>query len=133
MITGTGLWIAAIMVAPSAVCTSIGLDPPRTWRFEQRGDTWQVVHWRGTEAPRAVKLAMPATARARFANDVVEFKARTSNGGIDIALTGAPDDARLDIYVSYELEVNVDTSLTPSIDELNTEGPVGVRCRVTPP
>ena len=40
------------------------------------------------------------------------------------------DIARLDIYVSYELEVNVDTSLTPAIDELNTEGPIGVRCQV---
>ena len=45
-------------------------------------------------------------------------------------MSGRPADARLDIYVSYELEVNVDTSLTPAIDELNTEGPIGVRCQV---
>ena len=114
----------------TAVCTSIGLDPPRTWRFEKQGQTWQVVHWRGADRQHAVKLAMPANARARLATDVVDFKARTSNGGIDVSLSGSPNDARLDIYVSYELEVNVDTSLTPSIDELNTEGAIGVRCTV---
>ena len=32
--------------------------------------------------------------------------------------------------MSYELEVNVDTSLTPAIDDLNTDGPIGVRCEI---
>ena len=44
--------------------------------------------------------------------------------------TGTPAQARLDIYVSYELEVNVDASLTPAIDDLNTDGPIGVRCEI---
>lgn len=113
-----------------AVCTSVGLDPQRSWRFEPHGETWRVVHWRGSNEQQAVTLAMPANARARFTSDAVEFKARTSNGGIDVSLNGRAADARLDIYVSYELEVNVDTSLTPAIDELNTEGPIGVRCQV---
>ena len=64
---------------------------------------------------------------------VSRLKARTSNGGIDVALSGTPAQARLDIYVSYELEVNVDTSLTPAIDDLNTDGPIGVRCEVDNP
>lgn len=112
----------------SMVCTSIGLEPPRNWRVEAVGATWRIVHWRGTHVDRAVSLAMPATARARLTKDTVDFEARTSNGGIEVSLTGSATDARLDVYVSYELEVNVDTSLTPAIDQLNTDGPIGVRC-----
>lgn len=89
-----------------------------------------MTHWRGTLDKDAVRLAMPGNARARFSGQAVEFTARTSNGGIDVSLTGTPSSARLDIYVSYELEVNVDSSLTPAIDDLNTEGPVGVRCEI---
>ena len=66
----------------------------------------------------------------QLTGEAVSVKARTSNGGIDVDLTGTPAQARLDIYVSYELEVNVDASLTPAIDDLNTDGPIGVRCEI---
>jgi hypothetical protein len=106
------------------------MDPPRHWRFDKRGDAWQVTHWRGAHDKDAVRLTMPSSASAVWSPQAVAFKARTSNGGIDVSLTGPPASARLDIYVSYELEVNVDSSLTPAIDELNTEGPLGVRCEI---
>lgn len=117
-------------VTPSATCTSIGLDTPRHWRFDKRGDVWFVTHWRGARQKDAVRLAMPANARVGLSRQAVAFEARTSNGGIDVSLSGTPAAAQLDIYVSYELEVNVDSSLTPAIDELNTEGSIGVRCDV---
>jgi hypothetical protein len=79
----------------------------------------------------ATTVALPATASVQLTPATVSVKARTSNGGIDVALAGPPNEARLDMYVNYELEVNVDTSLTPAIDDLNTEGPIGVRCEVT--
>ncbi len=128
--------IALLLVAfatqstPSATCRSVGLDPERTWRFEKPGPAWQVTHWRGANQKDVVRLSLPATAIVRLSRDAVDVMARTSNGGIDIRLSGTPAQARLDIYVSYELEVNVDTSLTPVIDDLNTDGPVGVRCDV---
>ena len=78
-----------------------------------------------------MRLSLPANAtRAARRGRRSTITARTSNGGIDVALGGTPAQARLDIYVSYELEVNVDTSLTPAIDDLNTEGRVGVICDV---
>ena len=43
-----------------------------------------------------------------------------------MTLGGSPQAATLDAYVSYELEVNVDASLTPAIDEIDTDGPVVV-------
>ena len=77
------------------------------------------------------RVALPASGSIHLSSEAVRVKARTSNGGIDVNLSGSPAEARLDIYVSYELEVNVDASLTPAIDELNTDGPIGVRCDVT--
>jgi hypothetical protein len=108
----------------------VGLDPERTWRFDKPGPAWQVTHWRGATQKDVVRLALPANAVVRLSREAVDVTARTSNGGIDIRLSGAPAQAQLDIYVSYELEVNVDSSLTPAIDDLNTDGPVGVRCDV---
>lgn len=115
---------------PSATCVGVGIEPQRTWRIERRGAAWQIAHWRGADSTRAVRLALPPAAVVSLDARTVSVRARTSNGGIDVTLDGTPASARLDIYVSYELEVNVDSSLTPAIDDLNTEGPVGVRCGV---
>lgn len=128
MLLTTVLVALALQPFTQLTCRSVGLDPPRTWRFEQKGKTWRVLHWRGTEAREAVGVSLPGHATVLFSTEVVRVKARSSNGGIDVALTGSPALARLDIYVSYELEVNVDASLTPAIDDLNTDGPMGVRC-----
>ena len=127
----TVLLLAALQASPVATCRSIGLEPPRTWQFRESAGTWAITHWRGTAMKDATRMALPTSAAVQLTGAVVSVKARTSNGGIDVALAGTPAAARLDIYVSYELEVNVDTSLTPAIDDLNTEGPIGVRCEVT--
>ena len=120
-----GLWQGD---APVATCRSVGADPARTWRFEKPGARWQVSHWRGDEPTDVARVLLPASAEVAFTTDAVHVRGKTSNGGIDVTLEGTPQAARLDIYVSYELEVNVDTSLTPKIDDLNTEGLVAVRC-----
>jgi hypothetical protein len=124
------LMAAALQAPPGATCRSVGLDPARTWQFRRAGEAWEVVHWRGTATKESSRVTLPASASVQLTNEAVRVKARTSNGGIDVTLTGSPAEARLDIYVSYELEVNVDASLTPAIDELNTDGPIGVRCDV---
>jgi hypothetical protein len=127
----TVLLATALQVTPIATCRSVGLDTPRTWQFDKTGATWSVTHWRGKVMMDATRVALPPTASVQLTRAAVSVKARTSNGGIDVSLSGTPAEARLDVYVSYELEVNVDTSLTPAIDDLNTEGPIGVRCEVT--
>ena len=80
----------------------------------------------------SARVALPASASVQLTGEALSVRARTSNGGIDVNLTGTPAQARLDIYVSYELEVNVDAALTPAIDDLNTDGPLAVRCEVIP-
>ena len=117
--------------APAAICRSVGLPQERTWRFDQAEGRWQLTHWTGDREAGAVRLRLPPNVSVRLSDAEVYVKGRTSNGGIDVSLTGVPARATLDIYVSYELEVNVDTSLTPAIDELNTDGPLGVRCEVS--
>ena len=94
------------------------------------GSTWELTHWRGAAMKDSTRVALPASASVQLTAEALSVKARTSNGGIDVTLTGTPAQGRLDIYVSYELEVNVDTSLTPAIDDLNTDGPIGVRCEI---
>jgi len=127
----SALLVMAVLQAPAgATCRSVGLDPARTWQFRKNREAWEVAHWTGTNATRATRVVLPASAVVQLSSKAVRVRARTSNGGIDVTLTGSPANARLDIYVSYELEVNVDASLTPAIDELNTDGPIGVRCEV---
>jgi hypothetical protein len=114
--------------APVATCRSLGVDPARTWRIERAGERWQVSHWRADRSTDVALVSLPASADVRLTSTAVDVRAKTSNGGIDVTLKGTPASATLDIYVSYELEVNVDASLTPKIDDLNTDGPLAVRC-----
>lgn len=117
--------------SPVATCHSVGLEPTRTWRFEREGAQWQVTHWTGTDARDVARVVLPPATAVQLSAAALLVRGKTSNGGIDVSLTGSPAKATLDIYVSYELEVNVDASLTPKIDELNTEGPIGVRCELS--
>lgn len=136
--SSTVLSVAATMVlsfmplgaSQTATCRSVALDPVRTWRIERTGALWQVSHWRGPIVTDVARVSLPASADVRLSATALHVRAKTSNGGIDVTLAGTTASATLDVYVSYELEVNVDASLTPKIDDLNTEGPVGVRCEV---
>lgn len=108
------------------VCRSIALDPVRIWTFSSRAGTWRVAHHVDGQARRA-SLVLPR-AVVTLTADAVSVRARTANGGIDLTLLGPWARATLDAYISYELEVNVDASLTPDIDEIATESPTGVAC-----
>ena len=121
-----------------AGCRAPRAPPAGAWTLDRRGPgdsrtrgTWQV----STLARTATRLHARGVPSRRYravdGRTCFSIKARSSNGGIDVGLAGAPTQARLDVYVSYELEVNVDTSLTPAIDDLNTDGAIGVRCDVT--
>lgn len=108
-------------------CRSLGTTPLRTWTFVPAGDMWRVTHETEGDA-RIVSLLLPR-ATATLDDHVISLRARTANGGIDITLSGPWDRATLDAYVNYELEVNVDASLTPDIDHISTDTPLGVACR----
>lgn len=58
------------------------------------------------------------------------FALHSPNGGIILAIDVHDASSTVDIFVSYELEVNVDVSLSPEIDALNTDGRQAATCRV---
>ena len=77
-----------------------------------------------------LELPLPGAAPAVMAQHV-RLAYRSANGGVMVTLDSSGDAAVLDVYVNYELEVNVDASLTPEIDRLNTHGAVRLPpCRV---
>lgn len=117
---------AADAADDAIICRSIGLDPPRTWTFTRHDATWRVTHQEEGLTRRAT-LVLPSPAVTQTGT-TVHIRARTANGGIDITLDGPWGRATLDAYVNYELEVNVDVSLTPDIDAIATEAPTGVAC-----
>lgn len=113
-------------VAASLVCRSLSPGPVRTWTFTRDADTWRVTHAVEGESGD-VTLTLP-NARMTLSSTEVTFASKTANGGIDVRLRGPLARATLDAYVNYELEVNVDASLTPDIDEIATDAPTGVAC-----
>ncbi len=58
------------------------------------------------------------------------FSFRSPNGGVIVEIDAAGARSTVDIFVSYELEVNVDVSLSPDIDAFNTHGQQAASCRV---
>jgi len=58
---------------------------------------------------------------------------QTANGGKLVDFRVTQKSVYLDVYVSYELEVNVEVDLSPEVDLLNTEGPLtNLECNVLP-
>jgi hypothetical protein len=57
---------------------------------------------------------------------------QTANGGKLVDLRVNQKSVYLDVYISYELEVNVEVDLSPDVDLLNTEGPLtNLECNVS--
>ena len=53
------------------------------------------------------------------------------NGGRQVALDVTPQGARLDVFVDYGLDVNIEPDLDPEVDRMSTGGPItALTCRV---
>lgn len=58
---------------------------------------------------------------------------KNANGGRQVTLDVAPGHAKLDVFVDYGLDVNIEPDLDPQVDRMNTNGPVtALDCVVTP-
>jgi hypothetical protein len=56
---------------------------------------------------------------------------RNANGGRQVDLDVSPSGSRLDVWVDYGLDVNIEPDLNPRVDRLNTEGPLtAVQCSI---
>lgn len=108
--------------------------PERTYRLYAEdgaaGPLWFLAMRGPATNDRWVALRLPGASPV-FGADGARLVFRTANGGIMIDLEARHGRTSLDVYVSYELEVNVDAGLSPSIDLLNTDGRLSnVRCEV---
>lgn len=125
----TMLELALIM---QVTCTGTGpaegrqfvLDRPvadRPWRLS----------YRDREHPRWLRVPLDGAVPV-IGEHTATLQYRNANGGRQIQLDVAPGRARLDVYVDYGLDVNIEPDLDPDVDLMNTEGPLTtLTCTIT--
>lgn len=108
-----------------AVCTVPGEGSARAFRLESDGPAearrWFLALNDASTKGQWLRVALPG-ADPRVAPGGVTLDYRSANGGVIVRLEARRDGSMLDVYVSYELEVNIDADLDPRVDLLNTEG-----------
>ena len=120
-------------ITPVARC-SVASDPEaRVFELQRLGDglRWRLV-MRDAASGGPVVLPLP-DAKPDVGDGRLALEYRTLNGGRTVTWNIAPGGASLDVYVNFELEVNVDADLDPRVERMNTEGPIAkLSCAVPP-
>jgi hypothetical protein len=70
-----------------------------------------------------IQLALPGATPA-ISGESAKLSYRNANGGRQVDLEVGPGASRLDVWVDYGLDVNVEPDLDPRVDRLNTHGPI---------
>ena len=79
---------------------------------------------------RIVELPLPGANVERTAESV-SIASRSANGGLAVKVHAAAAESLLDVFVNFELEVNVWRDLSPEVEAMNTDGPLAdAQCRV---
>lgn len=125
------------LAAPAAIveCT-IDADPKgRVYRLLDNGGRrdprWWLTLSSHALGDRIVELPLP-DARVERAPDRVRLSSASKNGGLAVEITAGADKSGLDVFVNFELEVNVWRDLSPDVEQMNIEGNAATRCRVLP-
>ena len=116
-------------------CT-IDADPRRrVYRLvdhgARRNPQWWLTLQSESLGDRIVELPLP-DARVDRGSNRLRMTSASQNGGLAVELAADPEHSRLDVFVNFELEVNVWRDLSPEVEQMNTEGAAGVRCRLLP-
>ena len=124
---------------PAIVTTCRAAEDPagREWSLAREGPSdssrWVLLFRRGTAPSAPVRLPLPSAAPTVSA-ERVELDFHSANGGRSVTLSaGAAGPSRLDVFVNFELEVNVERDLDRAVDAMNTEGPITVTCTFAAP
>jgi hypothetical protein len=125
-----------IVEQPTAVAECVLQDDSgqRVYRVVDRGESGEPRWWLTLIAPGAAtalaELPLP-NARVERSASALAISSASGNGGLAVTIRAAPTAALLDVFVNYELEVNVWRDLSPAVDRMNTNGPrPHAQCRV---
>jgi hypothetical protein len=125
---------------PPAIVTTCRVpdDPARgEWSLVRESAAesprWVLLFRGGGPASPAVRLPLPSAAPS-VAADRVELDFHSADGGWRVALTASrAGPSRLDVFVNFELAVNVERDLDRAVDIMNTGSPIAVRCTFAAP
>ncbi len=119
---------AAAAESAAVVECRVDNDPDaRVWQLVRQGEGAEA-HWRLTLrstslGSRTVDLPLPDD-RIVMAPDRVSASSASGNGGLAVDLVAAAEGGSvLDVFINYELEVNVWRDLSPDVEQMNTGGP----------
>ena len=121
----------ALMV--QVVCAGTGPAAGREFVLDRAAADrpWRL-SYRDREHPQWIRVTLDNAAPV-IGERTATLKYRNANGGRQVELDAAPDRSRLDVYVDYGLDVNIEPDLDPEVDRMNTDGPLTtLQCRVEP-
>ena len=108
---------------PATAPSGSGATPIR-WQLSMR-DVDTRGAWIDLKLPGAAPALTAATAKLSY---------RNANGGRHVDSDVSPAGSRIDVWVDYGLEVNIEPDLDPHVDRLNTEGPLTrLQCTIASP
>ena len=118
-------------LAVQIVCSGLGPASGREFVFDRPAEDrpWRLAY-RDREHPQWIRLALPG-ASPQIQGDTGRLTYRNANGGRQVQFDITARTSRLDIYVDYGLDVNIEPDLDPEIDRMNTDGPLtSLTCRI---
>lgn len=99
----------------------------RIYRVIDRGDgaspRWVLTLASTRLGTRTIELPLP-DAVIEQTPDHVSVSSRSANGGLTVTVRAATGESLLDVFVNFELEVNVWRDLSPDVESMNTDGPL---------
>ena len=120
-----------LALAFQVVCTGMGPAAGREFVLDRplADHPWRL-SYRDTEHPRWIRVTLDGAAPV-IDERTATLSYRNANGGRQVTLVVAGTASRLDVYVDYGLDVNIDPDLNPEIDRMNTDGPLTtLECRI---
>jgi hypothetical protein len=120
-----------LALVAQVVCSGAGPAAGREFVFDRpAADRPWRLSYRDREHPQWVRLWLPG-ATPEIGEGTARVKYRNANGGRQVELEVTPAGSRLDVYVDYGLDVNIEPDLSPDVDLMNTNGPLtSLQCRV---
>jgi hypothetical protein len=125
---------AAPITAGTVICNGTASAAGREFVLDRPAaeQPWRL-SYRDREHPSWIRLALEGAAPV-FGAGTATLRFRNANGGRQVELDVTPTGARIDVYVDYGLDVNIESALAPEVDRMNTNGSLtSLSCRIDAP